>query len=261
MILAHVNPATRTVALVSIPRDLSVNNRKINAVWTTFGMEELKRQIATLTGYEINRYVLIDMYAFIDVVDALGGIDVTLTKRVVDPTYRTFDNGVWSTLKYEPGTHHLSGKQALRLARTRHTSSDFARAERQQQILEAIRERLKLLHANDASTLASLVQIAVSKTQTDITPQEAVRAFFRYSGYTVQRGSVLSTANVLVSKRTNDEAVAKKSDECAKLTSGTPERTACDVELAELDRGAYILLPRDGNWQLIRWFVWKAFEG
>lgn len=260
MILAHVVPATQTVTLLSVPRDLYVNNRKINAVWTTFGMEQLKRELTRITGYEIQHYALIDMYAFIEAVDLLGGIDVTLTERVIDPSYRTEDNGTWGTLHYEPGAYHLSGKQALRLARSRHYSSDFKRAERQQQLLEGIRDKVRSLGAADARVLAELVATGIARTETDLTAAEAIRIFLRYQGYAVRRGNVLSTANVLVSKRTNDEAVTSKAAECAAIPEASPERAACDAALTELDRGAYILLPKDENWQLIKWFVWKAFE-
>ena len=102
---------------------------------------ELKKVLSDMTGYKLDKYILIDMYAFIDVIDLIGGIDVHLDKAVIDPTYRTVDDGVVGTLHYEPGDYHLGGVEALRLARSRHTSSDFARAERQQLIIESIQNK------------------------------------------------------------------------------------------------------------------------
>lgn len=260
MILVRAVPRTRTVTMLSVPRDLYVNNRKINAVWQSFGMDELKRQLGRITGYEVDHFVLVDMYVFIDLVDLLGGIDVTLTERVVDPSYRTLDNGVWSTMRYEPGTYHLRGAQALRLARSRHYSSDFARAARQQMLLEGIRDKVRDFGASDIGTLTEMVQVAISRTETDLTPEDAISAFLRYKGYTIRRGAVLSTGNVLESMRTNDAAADAAAAACGALPPSDPARAACDARAAATDRGAYILLPRGGNWQVIKWFAWKTFE-
>ena len=63
-----------------------------------------------VTGLKIDYYLSVDMYAFIDVVNALGGIDVTLDSEVRDPTYKIVrENGSEGTLYYPPGTYHLNG--------------------------------------------------------------------------------------------------------------------------------------------------------
>lgn len=259
MIYAYVEPSEHTVTMLSIPRDLQVNNRKINAIWSIYGIEELKRQLAIITGYEVDKYVLIDMYAFIDVVDLIGGIDLTLTESVIDPSYRTYDNGVWSTLYYPPGEYHLNGRQSLRLARSRHFSSDFKRAERQQLILESLKNKALTLNAGDADKLLEMINIAIEQTTTDITPQEALTYLLRFKNYTVKRGSVLSTANVLASKMTKADEFDAAQGNCDTLPDGE-EKTNCIAKLDEFDKGAYILLPLDDNWQIIKWFVNDIFE-
>src|SRR5690606_4592319 len=138
-----VRLADGKISVVSVPRDLHWNGRKINSVYAFYGMEELVRVLSDLSGYQIDHYALIDMYAFIEVVDLIGCLDVTLEKTLIDPTYKTLDNGVWGTLYYPVGTHHLCGKQALRVARSRHTSSDFSRAERQHLILESLKNKAR----------------------------------------------------------------------------------------------------------------------
>ncbi len=261
MVLAHVDPERGTVTLLSVPRDLEINNRKINAIWQSFGMGELTNQLGKLTGYKVDHFVLIDMYAFIDVVDLLGGIDVTLTERLIDPSYRTLDNGVWGTLHYEPGAHHLNGRQALRLARSRHYSTDFARSARQHLLLEGIRDKVRELSTRDASTLASLADIAVQRTETDLTPQEIISFFVANAGVRVRSGATMSTSNVLTSMRKNEGAVAAKAAQCAALPAeDAAARASCTDELATMDKGAYILLPRDGNWALLKWYASKTFE-
>lgn len=272
--------------MVSIPRDLYYNGRKINSVYALYGMEELKRALSFVTGYQIDKFILIDMYAFIEVIDLIGGIDVNLDQPVIDPTYKTFDGGKWGTLYYRAGDHHLSGKQALRLARTRHTSSDFARAERQQMIIQALQEKARNFGFGDADSLTRIAQQVLSKVETDVSLAEGISYYFRYQNFTVSRGHVLSSGNVLESKYTGD--LKKEELNCSKSaqskTSGGKTTAAASAAKTaapsasssaagnqnmndpkdpceEIDRGAYILEPRNGNWNSVRWYFHQIIEG
>jgi LCP family protein required for cell wall assembly len=256
MIFANVNPEKREITLVSIPRDLYYNGRKINSIYSLYGMDELKRALSFVTGYQVDKYILIDMYAFIDVVDMIGGIDVHLDNPVIDPTYKTFDGGKWSTLYYRAGDHHLTGKQALRLARTRHTTSDFARAERQQMILAALQKKAQDFGFGDATGLTKIAETVISKTETDISLAEAISYYFRYQKFDISRGHVLSTGNVLFSQYTGDQ---KKADAgCGKVAADdTQQQQSCD----RIEKGAYILIPRNEDWDSIRWYFHQIIEG
>lgn len=249
MILANINPVSRQIILTSLPRDLYYNSRKINSIYPLYGMEELKRTISFVTGFEVDKYILIDMYAFIDVIDLVGGIDVHLDEPVIDPTYKTFDGGEWGTLYYRAGDHHLSGKQALRLARTRHTSSDFARSERQHLILAALQDKARSFGLGDASGLKMLAKQILAKTETDISLAEAIAYYFRYQSFEISGGNVISTGNVLISKFANDGAFA---------TAGCPASPKASDEqkekCAKFDRGAYILVPKNDDWNTVRWY-------
>jgi len=258
MIIANINPEKRKITLVSVPRDLFYNNRKINSYYALYGMDELKRVLSTVSGYQIDKYVLIDMYAFIDVIDLIGGVDVHLDKAVIDPSYKTFDNGVWSTLYYRPGDYHLSGVQALRIARSRHSTSDFDRADRQQIILKAIQAKAKSFGFGDAGKLNSIAQTVLSKTDTDINLAEALADYFRYQGFEIEGGNVLSTANVLESKYTGDllkEDCLKNLDSQAAPTGDQVDQSVCQE-----DQGQYILLPKKGNWNTVRWYFHQLIE-
>lgn len=254
MIFANINPATRKITLVSIPRDLYYNNRKINSYYALYGMDELKRILSKITGYQIDKYVLIDMYAFIDVIDLVGGIDVHLNEPVIDPTYKVNDNGVWSTLYYRAGDYHLGGKEALRLARTRHTSSDFARAERQQMILKALQQKAREFGFGDAAKLTDIATAVLSKTYTDFTLADALPAYFRYQGFEVEGGNVLSSGNVLESKYTGD----LKKDDCQK--NATEPKEGQEDKKCDQDKGQYILVPRNDNWNTVRWYFHQLIE-
>jgi len=259
MIFANVDTIKRKITMVSIPRDLYYNGRKINAVYYFYGMEELKRALSIVTGYKIDKFVLIDMYSFIDVIDLIGGIDVHLDQPVIDPTYKTFDGGQWGTLYYRAGDYHLSGKQALRLARTRHTSSDFARAERQQMILGALQKKARDFGFGDAAGLTKIAETVISKTETDISLAEVISYYFRYQSFDISRGHVLSSGNVLESKYTGD--LKKAEQDCGAQTGTQEEDIAKKAECEKILKGEYILQPRNNNWNSVRWYFRQIMEG
>jgi len=201
------------------------------------------------------------MYAFIDVIDIVGGIDVHLDKPVIDPTYKTYDAGKWGTLYYRAGDHHLSGKQALRLARTRHTSSDFARAERQQMIIAALQHKAKTFGLGNAGTIKDIAQKILEKTETDISFTDAITYYFRFQNFKISRGNVLSSGNVLYSKYTGE--LKRKQAKC--LTNPTQEQLdKMDDKQKEkcknIEKGQYILLPKNDNWNTVRWYFRKLIE-
>lgn len=263
MIYANINTETRKITLVSIPRDLYYNNRKINSYYALYGMDEMKRVLSKITGFQIDKFILIDMYAFIEVVDLIGGIDLHLDEAVIDPTYRVNDNGQWATLYYRAGDYHLSGKQALRLARTRHTSSDFARANRQQLIIKSVQQKARTLGFGDAEKLTLMAKAILSKTETDINLAEALADYFRYQGFEIESGNVLSSANVLESKNTGEEKTRDCLDKISrdKKLAALPEQDLQELkDSCRQVKGEYILTPRNDNWNTIRWYFHQLLE-
>ncbi|MEK7085413.1 MAG: LCP family protein, partial [Patescibacteria group bacterium] len=253
MIFAHIDEQKRTIRMVSVPRDLFYNGRKINSLAYYYGMPELKSVLTKLSGYELDRYIVIDMYAFIDVIDLIGGIDIRLDNAVIDPTYKTIDNGKVGTLYYEPGDYHLGGKEALRLARTRHTSSDFARAERQQKILEALQNKAKNFGFGDADTIYEIAKTVLSKTETDISIDEAIAYYFRYQNYKIVSNDVMSSGNVLY------VPPYITTENCQKLIEAA-EAAEQPKPDCENENHAYTLLPLNNNWNVVKWFFKQKFE-
>ncbi|MDP2643187.1 MAG: LCP family protein [Candidatus Peregrinibacteria bacterium] len=248
MIFAHLDESTKEIKMISIPRDLFYNNRKINAYAYMYGMPELKSLISKLTGYKLDKYIVIDMYAFIDVIDLIGGVDIHLDKAVVDPTYKTIDNGVVGTLHYEPGDYHLGGKESLRLARSRHTTSDFARAERQQMIIEAIQKKAQNFGFGDADTVYQIAKAVLGKTETDISLDEAIKYYFKYQNYKIVSNDVMSSGNIFFVP-----PYITKENCAAMIESGGSN--SCEGE-----NHAYTLLPLDQDWDIIKWFFHDHFE-
>jgi len=260
MIFANIDPIKRKITLISLPRDLYYNGRKINSIYYFYGMDELKRTMSFMTGYNVDKYILIDMYAFIDVIDLIGGIDIHLDQPVIDPTYKTFDGGKWGTLYYRAGDHHLSGKQALRLARSRHTSSDFARSERQHMILESMQTKAKNFGFGDADKLKNIAETVLAKTETDINLADAISYYFRYQSYQIDGGHVVSSGNVLVSKYTGDLEREKKHWSTTKAETEEDGKEEKNDPCKNIEKGSYILLPKDGNFNVIRWYFHNIIE-
>jgi len=252
----NINFNKRQITLISIPRDLYYNNRKINAIYSRYGIAELERSITNIIGYKIDKFVMVDMYSFIDIVNVLGGIDVHLDKPVIDPTYKTYDGGVWSTLYYRAGDYHLNGVQALRIARSRHTSSDFDRATRQQLILQAIQKKAQEGGFGNDLKLTKLAKIILEKVQTNISLPEAIGYYFKFQNFKIIGGNVLSTANILQSTHINADGVTQCEEDIKnirgieRISNKGQADSFCKVQ-----SGAYILLPRNGNWSVIKWYV------
>lgn len=254
MIFAHIDEVKKEIRMISIPRDLFYNGRKINAFAVLYSMPELKKVLSDITGYRLDKYIKIDMYAFIEVIDLIGGVDVHLEDAVIDPTYRVVDNGKEGTLHYEPGDYHLSGVQALRLARSRHTSSDFARAQRQQKILEALQNKAKNFGFGDADTIYQIAKAVLSKTETDITLEEALAYYFRYQNYKIVSNNVMSSGNVLYVPPYITQEDCDRMVEAATLAGEADP--GCQAE-----NHAYTLLPLNNDWNVIKWFFKENFEG
>ena len=137
-------------AKLSIPRDTVVpipghGTQKINAAFAFGGAALATQTIKDFLGVKINHIVLINFAKFPDLIDSMGGVDFT-GGCVVSRINGGFRNGGF-TLHLKAGTHHINGKQALALARTRHNDcnkreSDLTRAARQQKLFSAMKSRL-----------------------------------------------------------------------------------------------------------------------
>jgi LCP family protein required for cell wall assembly len=105
------------------------------------GPQLLTEAIEQSFGVRPDRYVRLDFQAFIDLVDAVGGVDINVERTVVDYAYPTADGGTIS-IRFDPGEQHMDGERALQYARTRHGDDDYQRAARQQQVVSALSLRL-----------------------------------------------------------------------------------------------------------------------
>jgi LCP family protein required for cell wall assembly len=168
LMLVRTRPLGTTTKL-SIPRDTVVDipghgRAKINAAYAIGGPALTLTTVKQYLGIEINHVAEVNFANFVDFIDALGGIDYT-GGCVVSKINGGYKNG-GITLRLRSGTHHLTGKQALALARTRHNlcnprEDDRARARRQQKIMGAVKARMTSWH-----TFARLPWVAWSAPKT-----------------------------------------------------------------------------------------------
>ncbi|MCW2973823.1 MAG: cell envelope-related transcriptional attenuator [Thermoleophilia bacterium] len=181
LILMRVDVPSRSVSMLSIPRDLYVKipgfgENKINSAYANGGLKLSLQTIQNFTGVEINHVVEIDFDGFREVVDSVGGVTID------NPSYLSsnepFDGQDWV---FRKGEITLNGRNALAYARMRKTdqpkeSDDRRRALRQQRVIDALTSKIassrSLLHPRDVP------QAAVGALTTDLSASELVSTGF-----------------------------------------------------------------------------------
>lgn len=154
MMLVSIDPTTQTLGLLSIPRDLYVEVpgyselQRVNSPMVLgeirqpgYGPELMKQTVQYNLGIRVHDYVAVDFNTFITIVDTIGGVDIDVPYAINDLQYPNMDYG-YDPFYIRAGLQHLDGATALKYARTRHGDNDFARAERQQMVLYAIRDKV-----------------------------------------------------------------------------------------------------------------------
>lgn len=185
ILLVTVNKEKKTVYLTSFLRDLyadipGVGVRKLNAACANGGPELTVQTLEENYQVEIDNYAMVDFNAMIDVVDALGGVDLEIDEdeRVTANDYITCmceDNGDDPEDYYieKAGLVHLNGYQAVGYARNRYTGkgSDFGRTQRQRNVLTAIAEKAQ---DGDYASLADTMEDVMPYITHDITEMQMI---------------------------------------------------------------------------------------
>lgn len=178
IMVVSINQETGDTAMISLPRDLKVRSTcgtvKINAFYSCgsknkdgqAGAKALMTQVSEVLGIELQYYVHINWSSLINIVDALGGITVTLDNDINDRYYTK------TVIKAGVPTH-LDGEQALGLARARHGTllGDWERGHSQQKILMAI-ERKVLEKAWGLAEILNMVNILGDNLRSDFSLDE-----------------------------------------------------------------------------------------
>lgn len=246
IMLASFKPSTQEASMISFPRDLvsPVSNwRKINSINAFAEMAEpgsggnvTRDSIAKLLDTNIDYYIRVDFKAFENIIDELGGIELTVENSFTDyryPIRGQEDNpnyyARFENLSFKAGKQKMNGKTALKYARSRHAygleGSDFARAKRQQLVIEAVKN--KLLSAGtllNPVTLTKLVNEFNKNISTNLEIWEILRLW--ELGKNIQKENIV---NFVLNDAPDNYLISSRGED-----------------------GAYILLPRSGNFNDIR---------
>jgi len=247
MILASIKPSEKKVALISIPRDLSVPMpgygwRKINSAnhfgemqQKNSGPKFAKEVVSKVFNIPIDYYVRLDFSGFEKMIDELGGIKINVENGFADPQFPTDDYG-YQTVIFKQGWQKMNGKTALNYARSRHgtngENSDFARSKRQQQVLQAIKdEALSFTTFLSYHKISALLKMYQDHIVTNLDVWELFKL--------VKLGKKIDKQNII-------NLVLENGD------SGPLYATNIG--------GAYLLLPRDMSFYQIQQMVKNVFE-
>jgi len=187
ILIASVNQKTDDIIMISLPRDMYVKHEltggvKINTVYQTLkykydeetAFQSMSEIAESITGLKIHYYAKIDFTGLENIVDALGGIDINIDKTIYDPYYPG-PNYSYQTFSIGKGPQHLDGATALKYARSRHTTSDFDRSNRQQQIIFALKEKALSLHMlTDKSQMEALLKAIQDNFYTNMSLREMI---------------------------------------------------------------------------------------
>lgn len=178
MMIVSVDPATKSVTMLSIPRDLWVpipgyGENRINTAYAIGilrnypggGPALAKKTVQYNFGIPIHYYVTINFVGFRKLVDALGGITIDVPRDIYDPTFPD-DRYGYRPLTIRRGRQSMNGDMALAYARTRHVDNDFGRMFRQQQVLKAIKD--KALSLDVITKIPALWAAKEDMAQTDL---------------------------------------------------------------------------------------------
>ena len=189
IMVASRNPDENNVTLFSLPRDLYVKSPvtngygRINAIFQQYysrtqSVEEsalwFAKKIGEMLGLDIPYYATVDFQTFKEIVDSLWWVDVYVDKTINDPQYPADDMIHYNPFYIEAWEQHLDGNTALKYARSRHTTSDFDRAKRQQKLIIAIKDKM-LESGLSISTATELYDQYKKYVQTNISAQEMLR--------------------------------------------------------------------------------------
>ena len=166
MILTRVDPATKHVTMLSIPRDLWVrlctgSNGKIDQAFLHGGAQCAIQTVERDLRVHVDYYAWIGLQGLVSVINELGGVNVVANNPVMDDYYPADLSGGnpfdYQRILVLPGAQHMSGTLALEYVRARHDDAygDFARSQRQQQILIALRAKTKHISLADIPSLAT----------------------------------------------------------------------------------------------------------
>ena len=169
LMIASLDPKKKQASLLSVPRDTRVKIKghgfdKINAAYA-YGHEQLSQDtVEGLLGINIDHYIIINTKSFQKIIDAIGGIDIDVPKRMhyEDP----WDDDGGLVIDFQPGKQHMDGAKAITYVRYRDEEGDLGRIRRQQDFMKACMD--KLVSPAIIPKLPTVIKEVMSSIKTDL---------------------------------------------------------------------------------------------
>ena len=239
IIVASIKPSTGEIGLISIPRDMLVPMRdgnwyKINQIYAMGRSQSQEKGIAYISqavedifDIDLHYYGIVNFWGFENFIDQIGGISVEVPRSFTDRQYPTDDYKI-QTVSFEQGLQVMNGRTALIYARSRHgdnfEGSDFARSQRQQLILQSVKEKLfKFSTLLNPGKLAAIFDLLGNSVETNMSVWQAIKL-----------------AELV--KETDDDKIYRI------ILDDMPDSI---LEPDFTEEGAWILKPKDGNYQTL----------
>lgn len=169
LMVASIDQTAEKAALLSIPRDTRVaieghGYDKINHAYAYGGHNLTKKSVEHLLGVPMDHYVIIDTKSFERIIDAIGGVDIDVEKRMhyEDP----WDDNGGLVIDLYPGEQHMDGKKAIQYVRYRDGEGDIGRIGRQQKFMKAV--VAQVLSPEILPRLPDIVKEVSSAVKTDM---------------------------------------------------------------------------------------------
>ena len=173
LMIATLDSDKNQAALLSVPRDTRVKIKghgfdKINAAYAYGGRKLTQETIESLLNTHIDHYIKINVHGFTKIIDALGGIDIDVEKRMYYEDPWDDDGGLYIDL--QPGMQHMDGKTAITYVRYRDEEGDIGRIKRQQNFMKAVMD--KLVSPTIIPKLPAIVSAVSDSVETDMSVSE-----------------------------------------------------------------------------------------
>ena len=169
LMLATVDPKKKSASLLSIPRDTRVHvpgygYDKINVAYSLGGHNLTQDTVEEFLDTPVDHYVLIKVPAFKRIIDAIGGVDIDVEKRMEYVDEWDDDGGL--VIDLYPGPQHMDGATAITYVRYRDEEGDIGRIERQQKFMKAVMDQV--MSPSIIPRLPSIIREVMGSVETDL---------------------------------------------------------------------------------------------
>ncbi len=194
--ILYVDITGDNMTMIAIPRDVFLFDLgyRINGLFERQGPDALRRRVASILGVPVDYYAIIKLDIFKHLVDALGGVNVTV------PYAMNYDDNVAGLhIHFQPGPQHMDGAQAAEFVRYRHTPrGDIDRLDNVKRLAYALMVRVKQLNVRAVTKVPELVDTFFSDVQTNASPALVRQLAARVGSLQLKQTATLPTQEVQV---------------------------------------------------------------